>query len=177
MDIEHCRRLDSKLTIGLKSRSLPWFHSESLYSNFLTVNYISPENISDISRIRPIRLLTLNHFSFVMTLIAMFVMFVIATFSGLTGSGLYAKGRNISQHSWCISSMFVLLRRIASLFMIYYLGVCTVYAQTEDDGPKPSAVTAYQITTDDVTRANIANVTEPCRCTTTMMILTIGLID
>jgi hypothetical protein len=40
--------------------------------------------------------------------------------------------------------MFVLLRRIASLFMIYYLGVCTVYAQTGDDGPKSSAVTAYR---------------------------------
>jgi hypothetical protein len=36
---------------------LPWFHSESLYSNFFTVNYISLKNISDISRNCPIRLL------------------------------------------------------------------------------------------------------------------------
>jgi hypothetical protein len=27
--------------------------------------------------------------------------------------------------------------------MIYYLGVCTVYAQIKDDAPKSSAVTGY----------------------------------
>ena len=85
-----------------------------------------PENISAISRNCPIGLLTLNCFSFVMALIVMFVMFVIAAFSGLT---VYAKERNTSSNSQCIKSMFVLLRRIASLFMVYYLGVCTVYAQ------------------------------------------------
>jgi hypothetical protein len=59
-----------------------------------------------------------------MALIVKFVMLVIATFSGFAGSGLYAKEQNISQNSWCINSMFVLLRRIVGFFMIYYLGVC-----------------------------------------------------
>jgi hypothetical protein len=102
----------------------------------------------------------------------MFAMFAIATSSGSAGSGLYAKGQNTSQHGRCINSMFVLLRSIAGLFMIYYLGVCVVYVQTEDDAPKSSALTAYHdsITTDDVDRAGIANATEPWRCTTVLIV-------
>jgi len=50
----------------------------------------------------------------VLELIVVFLVFVIATFGGLTGSG-YAQTRNTSQHS----RVFVLLRRIACLFMIY----------------------------------------------------------
>jgi Ni,Fe-hydrogenase I cytochrome b subunit len=45
-----------------------------------------------------------------MALIVMFVMFVIAAFSGLTGRGLYVEG---AEHS-----MFALLQRIVRLFMI-----------------------------------------------------------
>jgi hypothetical protein len=52
-----------------------------------------------VNYITPIKLLALNRFSFVMALIVMFVMSVIATFSGLTGSGSYAKDRNASLHS------------------------------------------------------------------------------
>jgi hypothetical protein len=93
-------RLHSELTIGLKAFLLPLFHSESLSSNVVGVVVVLP--IADMSRKCPIKLLTFNCFSFIMALI---VMFVIAAFSGLTGSGLYAMGRN-TLHRWCIYSMF-----------------------------------------------------------------------
>jgi len=73
----------------IRNWRLDWKHAHclsfTLYSNFLTANYISSKNSSDISRNCPIRPLTLNCFSFVMEL---FVMFVIATISRLTGSGM-----------------------------------------------------------------------------------------
>jgi hypothetical protein len=67
----------------------------------VVVDVFLPRHIADMSRKCPIRLLALNCFSFVMGLIVMIVMIVmivIAAFSGLTGSGLYAKERNTSQH-------------------------------------------------------------------------------
>jgi ABC-type microcin C transport system permease subunit YejE len=44
----------------------------------------------------------------------------------------------------------------------------TVYAQTENDAPKSHH---GWITTDDVARANIAHVMEPCRCTMMMALM------
>ena len=73
-------RLHSELTIGLKAFLLPLFHSESLSSNLVGVYVILP--IADMSRKRPIKLLTFYYFSFIMALIVMFAMFVIAAFSG-----------------------------------------------------------------------------------------------
>ena len=91
-----------------------------------------------------------------MALIVIVVMLVIAAFGGLTGSGLYAKERNSSRHN----GMFVLLRRIAG---VHDLLLGCMYCN-KDDAPRSS---------DDMTRANIANVTEPCRCTM-MMVLKIS---
>ena len=79
-----------------------------------------------------------------MALIAMLAMFVVATFGGLMGNELYAKGGTPPSIAGAFPvCLFYFFRRIASLFMIYYSGVCIVYAQTEDDGLKSSAVTAY----------------------------------
>jgi hypothetical protein len=126
-DIERCRRLDPKLTLGLKTCSLPLCFIRELHFPEKYIQYIT--KLSD-------------HAPHLVVRHGIDMMFVIAAFSGLTGSGLYAK-QNTSQHSRCINSMFILLRRIAGLFMVYYFGVCTVYAQTGDDAPKSSAVMAY----------------------------------
>ena len=82
-------RLHSELTIGLETFLLPLFHSESLYSSLVGADVIMPRHIADMSRKWPIRLLTLNCFSFVMALI---VMFVIAIFSGWLEVGYMRRG-------------------------------------------------------------------------------------
>ena len=102
------------MTNGLKTCSLPLFHSEFLHFDLGVINFIFPKNISDISQKRPIRLLTLNHFPFNTEVIT------ISTVSESTRIGLFVMTPN-AQH---LESMFASFQRVACLFTIYSSGIC-----------------------------------------------------
>jgi hypothetical protein len=110
--------LDLKLTIGLKTCSFPLFPSEILHLN-LRVIIILPKNISDISQMRPVRLLTLNPLPLIMAIITL------SAVSGSTRIGLFVMKTNTQ----CLESMFVCFRRVACLFT-YSSGIA--YVRKED---------------------------------------------
>jgi hypothetical protein len=89
------------MTIGLKACSLHLFPSETLHFS-LRVLIILPNNISDISQMRPVRLLTLNLLLFVTT------RFTLSAVSGSTRIGFFVIKTN-TQH---LRSMFASFQRV-----------------------------------------------------------------
>ena len=80
--------MDLSSTIGLKTCSLPLFHSEFLHFDLKAINLIFTKNISDISQKRPIGLLTLDFLPFVMAISTL------TTVSGSTRFGLFVMKPN-----------------------------------------------------------------------------------
>src|SRR5580692_1317576 len=105
--------------IGLKTCSLPLFHSEILHLNFLIITL--PINISDMSQKRPVRFLTLIFLPFKMAMIAH------SAISGSTRIGLFVMKANTQRPE----SMFASFQRVVCLFMIYSSGIVFACARTE----------------------------------------------
>jgi hypothetical protein len=91
--------------IGLKTCSLPLFHSKFLHFD-LGVIHILPKNISDISQKRPIALLTLNLLPFVPFILTMITLSAV---SGSTRIGLFVMKPHLESMCFVLSkgSMFV----------------------------------------------------------------------